>query len=421
MTNKKLVTTALKLTSGGSKDPPTEILLWTVGDVVTDKGTFTLTADNMNQIYTDWKEWGNRQFFDYDHAQFLTAPGDPIRAGGWYDLEIRGNELWLVNIEWTDTAASMISAKELLYYSPAFEVNTDGEIISLLNTALTNFPATHGLKPLVASRGGMPQKAHDRRRVTAAMSFDDIASKLSKAIESAYGYYSWVVEVYDEYVVFRKDGSTYKATYTLSDDTVSLSTEAVEVKKVYDEIKGGTMLKTAIVTLNLAGNTDENTVLAHIASLKNANDAILQLTGKASLPEALAEISTWKAAADKLPEVQTLLANREAAEKKAAEDREKSEHAALIKAAKDSGELEPALVPFFEERTKADLEQYLATKRGKTKAEDTADRQLAGKDTGGADRPAAVVLTAHEREIAAHMGLNETEFAEYRAKKAQKA
>lgn len=91
--------------------------------------------------------------FDYDHQSLLVASnGQPAPASGWAAaFEWRpGKGLYALNVEWTKRAAEMIDAKEYLYVSPVIQYDKDGNVIGVLNAALTNTPALLGMDAVVA-------------------------------------------------------------------------------------------------------------------------------------------------------------------------------------------------------------------------------------------------------------------------------
>jgi hypothetical protein len=68
------------------------------------------------------------------------------------------------------------------------------------------------------------------------MSFDQVTTRLCKALASAYGkkgeyWNGWVQEVYPGYVVFYDEGKLWKVEYTASDSGVTLTGKAVEVSR----------------------------------------------------------------------------------------------------------------------------------------------------------------------------------------------
>jgi phage I-like protein len=134
---------------------PTERLLFVFGENKTTKGTFILTEKSAQAIMDEYKKQGNKLVFDYNHMQLaeIQTPESSVSAGT-YDLEIRTNGLYAINIEWTDKAKEMILAKEYIYTSPAFwtEIQSGKEIIvEVINCALTNIPATFNMDQLMAA------------------------------------------------------------------------------------------------------------------------------------------------------------------------------------------------------------------------------------------------------------------------------
>lgn len=96
----------------------------------------------------------NDYVFDYEH-QTLNAlkNGQPAPAAGWFKtLEwVEGVGLFAVDVRWTDRARAMIEAKEYRYVSPMFRHDKAGNVVRLLNAAITNLPALDGMAELVAA------------------------------------------------------------------------------------------------------------------------------------------------------------------------------------------------------------------------------------------------------------------------------
>jgi len=112
----------------------------------------------------EYKDHGNELCFDYEHK----AVDDDARAGdgkaaGWFNLELRADGLYAVNIRWTPQAAQQLGDKEWRYFSPAFEIDLKTKrITKLTNVALTNIPATKRMTPLVAASQG-PMKTKTKK------------------------------------------------------------------------------------------------------------------------------------------------------------------------------------------------------------------------------------------------------------------
>ena len=134
-------------------EPPTEFCLFTAGKVDTTKGEFIFDDAAAAAVMAEYVAHGIDLMIDYDHASLASVTLDPAQTGkaaGWFNLEVRGGELWAVNVRWTEPAAAALRAKEWRFMSPAFATE-DGRITSVLNVAITNLPATRRLEPLMAA------------------------------------------------------------------------------------------------------------------------------------------------------------------------------------------------------------------------------------------------------------------------------
>ncbi len=143
----------LSLTLTGD-EPPTEFRIFTAGAVETKKGIFTFDETAAKSVMAEYVTHGIDLMIDYDHASLASVSLDPAQSGkaaGWFNLEVRGGELWAVNVRWTPLAADALRRKEWRFMSPAFETDKDGRILGLMNVAITNLPATRKLQPLMAA------------------------------------------------------------------------------------------------------------------------------------------------------------------------------------------------------------------------------------------------------------------------------
>lgn len=143
-------TTLAIAVAGG--EPPSEFRIFTAGVVDTVKGKFTFDETSAASVMAEYAAHGIDLMIDYDHAS-LDIGVDPSlsgRAAGWFNLEVRGGELWAVNVRWTPPAAEALRRKEWRFMSPAFQ--TEGSrIVAVMNVAITNLPATRRLEPLMAA------------------------------------------------------------------------------------------------------------------------------------------------------------------------------------------------------------------------------------------------------------------------------
>jgi phage I-like protein len=79
---------------------------------------------------------------------------DAADAMGWFNIELRGLELWAVNVRFTPEGAERLRAKKQRYTSPAFYWLGDeenGRVGEVINVALVSMPATHDQASLVAA------------------------------------------------------------------------------------------------------------------------------------------------------------------------------------------------------------------------------------------------------------------------------
>lgn len=154
----------------GPGGPPTAFRIWRAGDNVTDHGPTFFTERSGALLLEEQARRVNRYSIDINHLSLdKTAPLENQRAVGWFSIDVRDGELWAVDVEWTLLVLDGLckSPPEWRYHSPAYDVHPEtGEVISLLNLALTNTPATWGVTAL-ASRGTSPDTKEPRMRINA--------------------------------------------------------------------------------------------------------------------------------------------------------------------------------------------------------------------------------------------------------------
>ena len=152
------------------KKVPTERLLFKFGANKTTKGTFYLTEEVAKTILNSWKAYGNKLNIDYSHQQLAEKQtADGSISAGTYDLAIKSDGLYAVNIEWTTRAAKYITDKEYIYTSPAFITELrDGKevIIEVINFALTNIPATLHMDELLIAASRSLKNYKDNKELT---------------------------------------------------------------------------------------------------------------------------------------------------------------------------------------------------------------------------------------------------------------
>jgi hypothetical protein len=136
-------------------DPPGEVLLFRSGTNRSYKGLLLFDEEAARRVLADVNEHGAELFFDYDHASLFGFSKGSGEAAAWFTLEVKSGDLWAVNVRWTEEAAEKVRARKYRYISPAVDYETNSNRITrLINVALTNLPASHGLTPLMAASQG---------------------------------------------------------------------------------------------------------------------------------------------------------------------------------------------------------------------------------------------------------------------------
>lgn len=128
--------------------PPSEVRLIKFGRTETLKGDYYLDMESALVIMQKYKTRGLYLCFDYGHGAVSGQNEDQSKAAGWFDLQLKEDGIYAVDIKWTPKAADMIANREYLYISPAIILSEDKKVIRIINCALTNLPATDNLEPL---------------------------------------------------------------------------------------------------------------------------------------------------------------------------------------------------------------------------------------------------------------------------------
>jgi phage I-like protein len=107
------------------------------------------------------EKWGNDYAIDLEHYSVRPRMVDPMStdadARGYFRPEMRGGELWAVNVTWTPDGEERLRARRQRYMSPAFYTrecdDTTGmpRVTGLINVALCAQPASDQIDALVAS------------------------------------------------------------------------------------------------------------------------------------------------------------------------------------------------------------------------------------------------------------------------------
>lgn len=151
----KLVRRALPVTFDGD-DPPTEFCLFTRGTNPSTKGPAVWDEAAAASVMKFAAERGRvRYMMDLDHRSLdekaRANTDSATNAMAYFDLELRGGDLWAVNVAWTPEGTRRLKDKSQVYFSPAYYDDEHGRVLELVNVALTSLPATHDIPSLVAA------------------------------------------------------------------------------------------------------------------------------------------------------------------------------------------------------------------------------------------------------------------------------
>jgi len=154
--------------------PPDEFRIFPLGVVSSLKGDFLFDAKAAGLVMAAAEEHGVDFTIDYDHHTLAAGAGVQAIAAGWFNLDLRNDGLYAVNVRWTPKAETHLRTGEYRYFSPLFDFEAgSGRITALVNTALTNTPAIHNLAALVAASSPLTSKGTTIMRTP--KSSDDLA------------------------------------------------------------------------------------------------------------------------------------------------------------------------------------------------------------------------------------------------------
>jgi phage I-like protein len=148
------------------KDPPSEFCMFRAGENPSEKGTFVFDAASCASVMAKYALRKVPMMMDYEHMSLAEPPIVAPASAKQFVPEVRNGELWATKVVWTPTADGYLRNGEYRMFSPAviYTENDDGtlHIESLINCALTNNPALHGIDPLVAAATAKPDKDGDK-------------------------------------------------------------------------------------------------------------------------------------------------------------------------------------------------------------------------------------------------------------------
>ncbi len=274
----------------GVEKPPTEFRLFKQGLNETSKGTFLFDEKAAALVMAYYADQGNELHLDYEH-QMLADPPIQAPAAGWFKPQVRDGELWATDVRWTPRALAYLQGKEYRYFSPAFDVDEDLRITKLLNCALTNYPATKRMQPLVAAR---------RERVAATATSRSQTMKMDAAKKSS---------------------------------LKSFLTAALAALDADGDDDGDMCMKHLSQAVTALGGEP----VAKTTGLRSFRDGVIALTGKGDESEALGVLHAMKKDSVEVVALRGELATIKASAQKA-------EFEALVEQGRKDGKLSPAMI-----------------------------------------------------------------------------
>ena len=152
------------------------------GWIKTDHGMSLMTPKAGAEVIRKFRERGNDMMIDLRHFSISpNATREQSEAMGWIPcpngLEyVDGDGLYAVNVQWMPEVKAGLECKppRWKYFSPYYDQDKRSKVITaLLNVALTNMPATHGLNRLAAEMGGRMDLVEAGKALLGAMALAD--------------------------------------------------------------------------------------------------------------------------------------------------------------------------------------------------------------------------------------------------------
>lgn len=172
---------SVELAVGSDGKLPTEFKMFSAGLNQSTKGNFMFTEASGKSCLDFSEKLGRDQVIDYEHAsysaKYASDPRAAGRAAGFCRLSVKERELWAANVSWSADGEDDLKTRRYRFFSPMFEVSEGGEILSVINCALTNNPALMGIKPLMASTHPEVEETPAMKTLLAMLSLKENASE----------------------------------------------------------------------------------------------------------------------------------------------------------------------------------------------------------------------------------------------------
>lgn len=268
-----------------SNEPPKELLIIKYGETRTTKGDYRFDEKSAGILLNTYLSRGLKLYFDYSHLSIKPENEEQAKAAGWFDLELRQDGLYAINIKWTAKAEGMIRAKEFAYISPVIGLDKEGYVIRLINIALTNLPATDNLPPLIHLEESLTVEAEkDSTKITK----EDVRLELGETMKKE--------DAIKSLVLSRK----YLKGYAVHASKCMADSEDTEMMKMYTEHHGKAMEMVDHIKSNMKrldfdpGEPDGD------ESMTELSESIAEITGKDSIKDQIVVLTVYKNAMESI-------------------------------------------------------------------------------------------------------------------------
>lgn len=279
---------------------PAKVPLHPFGPFRGNNQNFVFDERSQEAIRLQKADRGADWMVDWHHQELDREAGlrDDAPAGAWItDLVVEDGFVYGIVGDWSPRAAQAVRDKEIRYISAVFNYDSKtGRVLRYHSFGLVNRPGTHHQRRIgLSADEAVDVEVHgaaDSRQQALSTAFGDIYRMLDDALRDRYGDECWTEEVFDDAVVFSRDGHLYRIGYRLEDDRVVLEGESVRVKKDYvpisEEEPMDERLKALLAALGLAED----------ATQEQATEALAALQGRAALGDQTAQIVGLSEATD---------------------------------------------------------------------------------------------------------------------------
>ncbi len=132
----------------------TRILIAPWGNVESTNGSFAVDAEAVDLVLAAFDDHGTDLPIDYEHQTLggsYASPNGQAPAAGWIKRIISQPTVGLfAEIEWTEQAKEMLTAKQYRFLSPVAIIRkSDRKLVAIHSAALTNKPAIVGMTPII--------------------------------------------------------------------------------------------------------------------------------------------------------------------------------------------------------------------------------------------------------------------------------